>query len=533
VFTKTVAIFLAISLSAVIPIQTRAATDPTPESILPMPFKASDMNEISLPVPTVPSKADSTIKAKSIESDDDNTDIQPISLRGIDTPDTLHVGIQKILDMMDEDNVDLEIAQTHITEGKWGLVNSVSHILPSFNITDYKEVYHGAQIFIGPTPFPVDRSTYQAQYRGEYDIQTGGKGVFDILSSRSELKRQRKLFDYTNQQVIYDILSQYTQYLRDIANIEVAKEGLRQAQIQLRISESRYHAGFTTKLDVTQTEALVAERKGGLVQAESQKAMTEYALASSLTLPLNKQVLPEDPDLKPWPLVDANLTLIQLFQKAIANRPDLKSLDDAVASAKNQLRSARAEYFPTVSLSAYNMRVGPYNQLQSAKDTMASISFDMLRYMGMDTFSRMMQDKAKIEEAQLNIKKQILYVQRSLSQAYINTNLYKSQMEIAEQKVNATLESFRISRHRRLSGIGINLEVVQAQKDLSDARQEYYTAIMNYNNAELKLLLEIGDLTPKTLVKAITKTLPENGLFSAAPTSSNMVTLAPDTSRKP
>lgn len=54
-----------------------------------------------------------------------------------------------------------------------------------------------------------------------------------------------------------------------------------------------------------------------------------------------------------------------------------------------------------------------------------------------------------------------------------------------------------------MSGSGISLDVVQAEKDLADSRQEYYTAVMNYNIAQLKLLFQTGQLTPQRVLTGL------------------------------
>jgi len=434
----------------------------------------------------------------------DNSSLEPISLRGVDTPDTLSVGIQRLVSIIEDTNLDMAIADTHIVQGHWYEVQAFSQFLPSLQSYNYLEHFYGSDTLVNGATTPANRVVQQLRFMASYDVQLGGGDWFTLKSARYGLKRLKNTYDETEQQTILNILTQYYQYLRDIAVIEVAEEALRQANIQLRLSESRYHAGFTTKLDVDQAQTLVAEKQGQLAQAKSQKVATEYGLAASINMPITMRIEPEDPDLRPIQLIDDEKTIPQLLQIALQNRSDLKALADSIEESKAAYAATRAQLMPTLNFSAYQRSIGPQaNQMMGAKDIQEAISFDLMKNMGVNLWSQMQQSKSKIKEAQLTRQKQLFQLQQTLAEAYLNCDLSRKQIDITRQKVQSALEGFEVARRRRASGLGINLDVVQAQKDLSDARQEFYTAIMNYNNYELRLLYEIGQLTPDTLMTAM------------------------------
>jgi len=276
--------------------------------------------------------------------------------------------------------------------------------------------------------------------------------------------------------------------------------------VQLRLSESRFHTGFTTKLDVTQARTLLAEKQGDLLRTKNQKLATEYGMASMLKLAIGVRLKPLDTSLKPIQLVDSSLTLPALFQLAITHRPDVKAVVDNINEAKSRYAATRAQLFPTVSVSGFKRRIGPENQLQPSHEMFASISYDAGRNMGLDVISQMGQDKARIKAAMLQKEKQLYDIQKELSETYLSSDMYRAQMNISEQKVEAANESFRIARHRRLSGAGINLDVIQAENDLAQARQDYFTAVMNFNISQLKVLFQTGQLTPQRVLTALTFT---------------------------
>ena len=76
-------------------------------------------------------------------------------------------------------------------------------------------------------------------------------------------------------------------------------------------------------------------------------------------------------------------------------------------------------------------------------------------------------------------------------------------MEVAKSNVTLANETLAQARDRFSAGVADNLEVVQAGKDLADARQEYYSSVMNYNIAQLRLLFQIGQLTPQRVLASL------------------------------
>ena len=117
--------------------------------------------------------------------------------------------------------------------------------------------------------------------------------------------------------------------------------------------------------------------------------------------------------------------------------------------------------------------------------------------------SQIGQERIRVKEAMLQKEKQLYDIQKELSESYLSSSMYQSQMKITQQKVETAAESFKIARHRRMSGMGMNLDVIQAAKDLAEARQEYNSAVMNYNISQLKLLFQTGQLTPQRVLTAL------------------------------
>ena len=69
------------------------------------------------------------------------------------------------------------------------------------------------------------------------------------------------------------------------------------------------------------------------------------------------------------------------------------------------------------------------------------------------------------------------------------------QIVLNQRKLILTTEALRLSRERKQYGVGIVLEDIQAQQDLTQARFGYVTTVAEYNKAQYGLSRAVGTLS--------------------------------------
>lgn len=429
------------------------------------------------------------------------TPMATIHLRGQQTVQVFPLDLPTLVNLIENKNLDIAIAQAQINQAKGYFNQALADLFPSIRSYNYVEKFLGGEIFIGPIPLNSDRVTYQGRISADYSVQLGGKDIYQIQAMKHQLKRSRMAYLGTVGEKLMEAMTAYFTLLRDIAVVEASRQGLKEAEAQLQFNQVRLNAGFATRLDVTQSEVLQAERKTDVLKAENQRELSAINLGVMLNLPLMVRIDTGDDQLRPLTFVDESIPLSQLYEAAKENRPDIKQLELQIKEAKARYGASRADLFPTLNLSMYKRGIGPgLDQLQEGQDYMASINFDILKNMGWAAFSNMQIERARIQEAILNKAKQLAEIQKTLAQAYEEVQLYKAMMETARQKRDAAMETYKIAGAKLKHGFGTNLEVVEAEKALMDARIDYINAILNYNIAQVKLLYETGQLSPRTVL---------------------------------
>jgi len=425
------------------------------------------------------------------------------------SPETLQgkveiINLKSVVEYTLAKNIDMKIARARIEQAKYYYKGSFASFLPSITPQFPVERFKGGEIFYGPIPINLDRTTYRPAIYGDYQLYTGGKPIFDTLASKNQYSRLKVGYNTTLQKTLLNSCKMYFEWLKNASDVDVADQSLQEAETQLKTNTARLRTGFGTKLDVLQTKTLVLDRKNLLLQAENKKDSSRISLASFLCIPPSMEMEPEKNYLEPLSLWDKNLTLPQLYDISSKTRPDIQELAYSLVQSKNQLRSLVAELFPSVGLSGYKRGIGPQlNSLDGTTQGLLNINLGFLKNLGLGAWSDVKVARARLKESILNKEKILNDIYKTIAQSYYDCKYFDEQLKITQEKVSDAKEAYRIALVRMKNGIGINLEVIQAQSELTKSNLEYQNAVKNYNIAQIELLYECGQLTPEKLLSAI------------------------------
>jgi NodT family efflux transporter outer membrane factor (OMF) lipoprotein len=115
----------------------------------------------------------------------------------------------------------------------------------------------------------------------------------------------------------------------------------------LQLTQSRYEGGVVSAADVAQAQTQLKNTEAQRVEARSNRAQLEHAIAVLVGKPpavFNLSASSKLPSLPPVPQ--------QLPSQLLQRRPDIAAAAFRVAAAQSQVGAARAAFFPAVSLSA-------------------------------------------------------------------------------------------------------------------------------------------------------------------------------------
>ena len=272
--------------------------------------------------------------------------------------------------------------------------------------------------------------------------------------------------------------------------VDIAQQSVRDYDAHLTNVNQQYAVGIVAKSDVLASKTSLAEAQTNLVSTKNAADIAESTLNKYIGLPVATKVETADRELGYAPY---NVTLEQARAYAMLHRAELVEAAMAVKQAEENVNKAKAGHLPSVDGSLSKSWGGDsWSGTGDSNSWTIGAGVTWSIWDGGATNESIKVQKANLEAAKEANLEQIDAVALQVHQAYLD-------MKAAEQTINSTRvaveqgqENFRIATLRYRAGVGINLDVLDAETKLSTARNNYVDALYNYNIAVATLEQAMG-----------------------------------------
>lgn len=340
------------------------------------------------------------------------------------------------------------------------------------------------------------------------DISFPGVITYNSFDARAELRQN--LFDYgalqqyrsakigervaadqlalAREQVASSAALDYVSALAARATVDARRADLDLAE---RLSELAIHqeeVGVGTGVDVTRAQTREARARARLAQARTDRTRTEIALARTIGLPLDAPLSLSD-TLQYTP---AALPGQADIAGALGERAEIRIAQARISQREHQLAGARGARLPTVSVAAsYGESGNTYDE--NVEDTYtigAQIEvpiFDGGAISGRidSAASRLEQQRIQYRDTREQVEQDVRLARRTLATLAEQVTAAQSALDLAERELT-------LSRDRFSEGISDNVEVIDAQASLADARNTRVAALADYTRARINLAAARG-----------------------------------------
>jgi outer membrane protein TolC len=119
--------------------------------------------------------------------------------------------------------------------------------------------------------------------------------------------------------------------------------------------------------------------------------------------------------------------------------------------------------------------------------------------LGYTTSQNILSARALARQALLQANQQLLLVSQQVRSSYLNALTAREQIDVAAAAVASSGEALRLANLRVQTGVGTNLELIQAQRDYITALVNQAQAIISSNQAQAQLLRDTGLISVETL----------------------------------
>ena len=295
----------------------------------------------------------------------------------------------------------------------------------------------------------------------------------------------------------------------DYFNLQEADEGVRIGQasvraslVSLRDARARFNAGVNTKLEVLEAETQLARDRNILTSKLGQQDTARRLLASKLDLPQDITPTAATPA---RPLGSWEPSLQESIVAAFNFREELDSLLLDISIGNSEANASLAAVQPVLSFvntSSTSRREG-----QSGKTSLGEIDMDdyawsvenstALRatwrlFDGGRARAEYRRFKQAAEESTYRFARTRDSIRLEVEQSFFGLRTAVQNIQTTASEVLSSRESLRLSQLRVQAGVSTQREVVNNQRDLTNAELRYAGAIRDYNTSLAQLRRRTG-----------------------------------------
>ena len=362
--------------------------------------------------------------------------------------------LQECVNYAVENNINIKQTKLSVDSSKESLNYAKGNFLPSLYGSSSGNLNFGS----GFDPVSQDRvstSTFGGTFginssitvfNGYSNLNTYKQAQIGVEASKLELEKMQ------------DDISLYV--VNTYLNVLFAKENLNVAKVQFEIStkqieniKAKFEAGVKPKGDLLNAQSTAAADEQAVIAYENTLNLALLDLAQLL------QISPVGFDIETIEVASPSIAMLynnpeDVYQKALANRPEIKKAELDIETADLSVEIAKASFLPTVSLGANvgtgygfnlknNSNIPYFTQLDDNLGYGLSFSVTVPIFNRNQTKSYVNTQKINYEISTYGLESEKLQLQQTIQKAFYDAKAAAKSYESAEKSLVAQEEAFK------------------------------------------------------------------------------------------
>jgi len=274
------------------------------------------------------------------------------------------------------------------------------------------------------------------------------------------------------------------------AEEQLLKDSVVAFERALELTQNRYQGGVASGVDVAQAQTELETTRAQAIDVQVARAQFEHAIAVLVGEPASTFSLPYAPRNVPPPAIPPGLP-----SDLLERRPDIAAAERRMAAENAQIGIARANYFPSITLSATggfesstitNWLSGP-SGFASAGVSALITAFDVGRRRAISE-----QATAAYNQSVANYREAILVSFQEVEDNLSSLRILESEAQTQNAAVTAAQHSLDLSTNRYKGGVVNYLEVITAQNTALTNERAAIDILRRRLTASVQLIQALG-----------------------------------------
>lgn len=393
--------------------------------------------------------------------------------------------LQSCIDYALENNDDIQLSKVDRQIADVEVKSAKGAWLPSLSFSSNQSY--------GNHPYGDPANSYNGSYNfsANWTVFDGSRTSAIDAAKVSQQSAAQSLAQSQNS-VIESVLNIYIQILYCDEAIKVQQNALTTLEAQRDRSKGLYNAGSISISDYAQVEAQYSAQNYSVVSAQNSARDYRMQLCQLMGIPVDLSLNVSSISYDSAAVMAAIPDYMSIYQAALSVRPEVKSRELAIESANYNIKTARAGFYPTISLGA---SVGTANGEKNSLSFVDQVKNNWSNSVGMSLNVPIMtgrKNKSALEKAKLrkssseielqSAKDQLLW---NIERVWLNAINAQENYKAAKAKVEAVEQSYALVAKQFEVGLKNPTDLLAQKDELLSAQQALlqskYTAIYNIN----------------------------------------------------
>ena len=289
------------------------------------------------------------------------------------------------------------------------------------------------------------------------------------------------------QEIAFQVIKSFLSVQTARQYVQVAIQGVKDAEEHRRIAQLRYDSGLGLYSDVLRASTACAEANQGLISTQTNLSVAKRSLG--LLLGLSESV-----DVSDEPLEIPQRDL-DFYVENSSVRGDVRAMERYLENARKSVRFAEAGYLPTIGVGGSYQRNDHRQPFGTEGESWTMQAF--LRWELFDGFRReheRAKAKFKVSESEEHLVSLKNEVSFRVYEASLNTDEARKNAELAASALKTAEEGKRLVELRYQNALAPMVDLLDAQTNLDHQRATYIARTNDHRLARANLSFQGGSL---------------------------------------
>lgn len=408
---------------------------------------------------------------------------------------TLELDLEETIQRALLTNPSVKIAESQRKEAKadYSAAKSARGISISLNHDSSRGGYADNQYDVVADAFLGKRigNSHSNSITASLPIFTGGELQGQIGQAKANYRSMLSAEEQAYNEMKETATTGYFNMLNATNMKALRQESVDRLQAHLDNVIAQYNVGIVARADVLRSEVELANAKQDYITASNEYDVAEATLNNIIGTPLGTTLLLKDRlQYEPY---ENDMAYCLAYSEQ--HRPELKQAEYAIDSAEAALVVARSGHMPKINAVAGNYWGGTDESNWPGDDNdhwSVGVTASMNIFDSGVTWSKIHAAQEALVQAKENQRQIKDNVELEVRTDYLSMREAEKRITTAQVAVASAEEDYHIAVVRYQAGVGTNIDVMDAQEALTQAKTNYYQALYNYNTSKAALNTSMG-----------------------------------------